>query len=314
MHFNFYCKHQKRNKYHYGNIPAKACRDKQWFAIKRNEENDLFPIVNIRISGIRSIDVRELTNLWCNDYCDPTLVPQEATVSYLIKDNSDGGARPPRPVVSDPNGCGGFTWLLLPHKTAPLKRLKSIAKSAFLPARSPSAAGYATRRRGRWQRCAGGSCSSSDHWTWGSSGRSLRGRAAPISFQSVSDLADVTYQKENDLFSWTGASPLQFAKYTRTPTFWQSVQIWEKRKKSQWIKRPKMNQQGNPQCWDETWVKSLAPATSTNITLLQSSKTAWISDSTVSGRKERKDLFNIAFFLNNQDKHSDGNNFVAYQI
>lgn len=68
-------------------------------------------------------------------------------------------------------------------------------------------------------------------------------------------------------------------------------------------------------CFRQTWVKSLAPATSTNITLLQSIKTAWISDSTVSGRKERKDLFNIdLFFLNNQDKHPHGCNLVAYQI
>lgn len=153
--------------------------------------------------------------------------PQEATVSYLI---IDGGALPQWPVFSDPNGRGGFPWLLLRHKTAPLKRGGVIAKSAFLPARSPSAAEYTTQRRGRWQRCAEGSCSSSDRWTWGSSGHSLRGQEAPISFQSVSDLTDVTYQKENDLFSWTGASPLQFAKYTRTPTFWQSVQIWKEKK------------------------------------------------------------------------------------
>lgn len=184
-----------------------------------------------------------MTNLCCSNYCNPT------TGGYCFLSYHDGGALPHWPVVSDPNGCGGFPWLLLRHKTAPLKRGGLIAKSAFLPARSPSAAGYTTQRRGRWQRCAEGSCSSSDRWTWGSSGHSLRGQEAPISFQSVSDLTDVTYQKENDLFSWTGASPLQFAKYTRTPTFWQSVQIWEE-KKNQWIKRPKMNQQGNPQCWD----------------------------------------------------------------
>lgn len=189
VHFNFYCKHQKLNKYRYGNIPAKIkniycsfCCDKQWFLIKSNEENDFPRLLISEYQRIRSIYVREMTNLWCNNYCNPTLVPQEATVSCLIKYNYDGGPRPHRPVVSDPNGCGGFPWLLLRQRTAPLKWGGLIAKSTFLPARSPSAAGYTAQRHGRWQRCAEGSCSSSDHWTWGSSGHSLREQEEPVSF------------------------------------------------------------------------------------------------------------------------------------
>lgn len=231
-------------------------------------------IVNIRISGIRLINVREMTNLWCNNYCNPSLVPQGATISLnalstmqfglnagtqrwnkqspLIKNNSDGGALPQRPSVLDPDGCGGFSRFLLRHKRAPLKRLGPgglIAKSAFPPARSPSAAGCTTRRRGRWQRCAEGSCSSSGHWTWGSSGRSLQKTKGPRSVFKVCQIwTDVIYQKGKWSAFLDGSLTVTVCQIHTDANFLAiSTNLKET---NQWLKRLKRNQQGNLQCWN----------------------------------------------------------------
>lgn len=257
-----------------------------------------------------------MTKLRCNNYCSPALVPQGATVSLNVWLTVQFGP-----------SVGAGSW-----KKHPLRsRLRSPTSLRLTPKRlwwilevSPAAhKGHLLR-----DSCETGWLQSQHLWPRAhlllldvqdgvvdghkdmlrvhvahqTAGREdlqdalCKDRKAPGAFQSVPHWVGVHNKEGNDPASWTGASPLQFAKYTRTPTFWHSVQIWKKEQKNQWIERLKQKPERRslPACFGLTCVKSLAPATSTNITLLQSIRTAWISDSPVSGRKV---LYLCVFFF-----------------
>lgn len=96
VHFILYCKHQKLNKYHHGNISANKTVWKRifitvlFFYLVLSSDSSaevmrkiIFPD-NIRISGLRMISVRKMTKLQCSNYCSPTLVPQGSTVSLNV--------------------------------------------------------------------------------------------------------------------------------------------------------------------------------------------------------------------------------------
>lgn len=141
--------------------------------------------------------------------------------------------------LSYPNGCGVFCRFFLRQKRKILvfylfDQLKKIHLSAFQLSHLPSAVEYTPQHREQWRKYAEDSCSSSDRLMWGSLGRPLQAKKSLVGICCFAILkhhlkntdSNKTYSGTIFLrIKWICASPLQFAKYTRTPTFWHSVHI-----------------------------------------------------------------------------------------
>lgn len=184
--------------------------------------------------------------------------------------------------------------------------------SAFLLSCLPSAAEYTPQHREQWRKYAEDSYSSSDRSMWGSLGRPLQAKKSLVGICCFANLKHHLKNRDsNETYSrtifwgiiWTCASPLQFAKYTWTPTFWHSVHICRKIKRNRsYINIITLSETHYSDVWMSrlsrcTCMNSLAPATSTNITLLQSINTALTSVSAVSEENKNNYMKEKLFFL-----------------